>query len=59
MRDVDCAVGKFDDGWRDGGEGPFEGLNEVGFGGDIAKCVCGVGDAKVCLKHLVRIHSFL
>ena len=45
--DINSSVGEFNDRRGDRGEGAFEGLDEVGFGGDIAKCVCGVGDAEV------------
>ncbi len=47
VRDVDCAVGEFNDGWGDGGEGALKRLDEVGFSRDIAKCVCGVGYTEV------------
>ena len=46
---VDAAVGVFDYGGGDGGEGAFEWFDEICFGGDVAECVCGVGDAEVYL----------
>jgi hypothetical protein len=52
VRDVEGAVGEFDDGGGDGGEGAFEGAMKVGFCGDVAECVCGVGDAEVCLVQI-------
>ena len=48
VRDVGCAVRVFDDGGGDGGEGAFEGFDEVGFGWDVAECVRDTGDAEVC-----------
>jgi hypothetical protein len=57
VRDVDGAVGEFDDGGGDGGERAFEGLDEVGFCGDVAECVCGVGDAEVCCNVSFKIRK--
>lgn len=50
VRDVDCAIGKLDDGGGDGGQWAFERLDEVCFGGNVAECVCCVGDAEVWVQ---------
>ncbi len=49
MREVEGAVGELNDGGGDGGEGAFEGRDEVSFGRDVAECVCCIGNAEVCL----------
>jgi len=45
---VQRVVGEeFDDCGRDGGEGAFAGLNEVGWGGDVAECVGFAGGGEI------------
>jgi hypothetical protein len=51
--DVHFSCGQLDDGGRDGGEGAFEGGDEVCFAGDVAECICGVGDAEIYSVELV------
>jgi hypothetical protein len=51
--DVHFSIWELDDGGGDGGEGAFERGYEVCFAGDVAECVCGVGDAKIYLVELV------
>jgi hypothetical protein len=57
VREVEGAVGELNDGGGDGGEGAFEGGDEVGFRWDVAECVCGVGDAEVCLVIKLDLNS--
>jgi hypothetical protein len=50
---VHFSIWELDDGGRDGGEGAFEGGDEVCFAGDVAECICGVGDAEIYSVELV------
>lgn len=50
VRDVDGAIGKFNDGGGDGREGTLEGLDKVCLGWDVAECVGCVGDTEVLKK---------
>lgn len=47
VRDIDGAVGEFDNGGSDGGEGSFEGFDEVGGRGGVAKGVDSAGDGEI------------
>jgi hypothetical protein len=53
VRNVDGSVGVLDYGGGDGGEGAFEGEDEIGAAGDVTECVCCVGDAEVWYDMLV------
>ena len=47
MCEVNCTIGVRDNGWRDRGERPSSGLDEVGGGGWVAERVGCVWNTKI------------